>query len=147
MLDELFKRGITLVATSNIIPDGLYKDGLQRERFLPAIALLNRYTEVINVDGGIDYRLRCLEQAELYHSPLDASADDSLQASFDALIPDKHQVEINKLLPEEGRLIQTVIIVRMWCVGFCCTKGLVRRMTTLSLHVNIIRYYYLGCPF
>ncbi len=67
LFEKLFANGVSLVATSNIIPDGLYRDGLQRARFLPAIALLNRHTDVINVDGGIDYRLRALEQAELYH--------------------------------------------------------------------------------
>lgn len=71
LMEELFSNGVTLVATSNIVPDGLYKDGLQRARFLPAIALLNSHTEVVNVDNGVDYRLRALEQAELYHWPLD----------------------------------------------------------------------------
>lgn len=66
----LFKRGITLVATSNIAPSGLYKDGLHRDRFLPAIAEVERYTTVMNIDSGIDYRLRVLQQAELYKFPL-----------------------------------------------------------------------------
>ena len=69
LLDELFKNGVSLVATSNIVPDGLYKDGLQRARFLPAIDLLKKHTEIVNVDSGIDYRLRALEQAELFHFP------------------------------------------------------------------------------
>lgn len=85
LMDGLFKRGVTLVCTSNIVPDGLYKDGLQRARFLPAIELVKKYTDVVNVDGGVDYRLRTLEQAELYHSPLDAEADASLRRSFEAL--------------------------------------------------------------
>ena len=58
LMEELFKNGVTLVATSNIVPDGLYKDGLQRARFLPAIALIKQNTEVVNVDSGVDYRLR-----------------------------------------------------------------------------------------
>src|SRR5690606_19341591 len=66
LFEQLFQRGVTLVATSNIVPDDLYKDGLQRARFLPAIALIKRHTAVMNVDGGTDYRLRVLEQAELY---------------------------------------------------------------------------------
>lgn len=66
----LFNRGITLVATSNIEPSGLYKDGLHRNRFLPAIAEVERYTAVMNIDSGIDYRLRVLQQAELYESPM-----------------------------------------------------------------------------
>ena len=99
LMDGLFKRGVTLVCTSNIVPDGLYKDGLQRARFLPAIALVKKYTDVMNVDGGVDYRLRTLEQAELYHSPLDEEADASLHRSFDALAVEagKHSksMEIN----------------------------------------------------
>ena len=105
LLDGLFKRGVSLVATSNIIPDGLYKDGLQRARFLPAIALLNQHTEVVNVDGGVDYRLRVLEQAELYHYPLDAAADESLKASFDSLVPDRGEVREGVKLEVEGRPI------------------------------------------
>ncbi|ASP39405.1 cell division protein ZapE [Bacterioplanes sanyensis] len=88
LMQELFDRGVTLVATSNIVPDGLYKDGLQRDRFIPAIKLLNEFTDVVNVDSGVDYRLRTLEQAELYHHPLDAGATASLQRSFDSLVPD-----------------------------------------------------------
>lgn len=85
LMDGLFSRGVTLVCTSNIVPDGLYKDGLQRARFLPAIELVKKHTDVVNVDGGVDYRLRTLEQAELYHSPLDDEADVSLRKSFDGL--------------------------------------------------------------
>lgn len=85
LMEGLFRRGVTLVCTSNIVPDGLYKDGLQRARFLPAIALVKKYTDVVNVDGGVDYRLRTLEQAKLYHTPLNEEAHASLCKSFDAL--------------------------------------------------------------
>lgn len=99
LMDGLFSRGVTLVCTSNIVPDGLYKDGLQRARFLPAIDLVKKHTDVVNVDGGVDYRLRTLEQAELFHSPLDEEADVSLRKSFDALAVEagKHSktMEIN----------------------------------------------------
>ncbi len=106
LLEGLFNRGVSLVATSNIVPDGLYKDGLQRARFLPAIDLLNRHTEVVNVDGGTDYRLRLLEQAELYHWPLDKDADISLKSSFESLVPDINEVVENIGLDIEGREIR-----------------------------------------
>ena len=88
LMKALFARGVTLVATSNIEPGQLYKNGLQRQRFLPAIDMINRYTQVVNVDAGVDYRLRALQQAQLYHYPLDKTAEKSLRESFDRLAPD-----------------------------------------------------------
>jgi len=82
LMEALFAQGVVLVATSNIVPDDLYKDGLQRTRFLPAIDLLKRHCEVVNVDSGVDYRLRALEQVEIFHSPLDAEAEQLLAKSF-----------------------------------------------------------------
>ncbi|MBZ0329080.1 AFG1 family ATPase [Halomonas sp. ANAO-440] len=82
LLESLFERGVVLVATSNIVPDELYKDGLQRTRFLPAIDLIKRHCQVVNVDSGIDYRLRALERAEIFHAPLDDAADAELARSF-----------------------------------------------------------------
>ncbi|GMQ54326.1 cell division protein ZapE [Halopseudomonas aestusnigri] len=108
LMEELFAQGVTLVATSNIVPDGLYKDGLQRARFLPAIALLNRHTDVVNVDNGVDYRLRALEQAELYHYPLDSDAYGSLKRSFDSLVPDINEVVEAEELIIENRPIKSV---------------------------------------
>ena len=62
----LFKDGVTLITTSNIAPSGLYKDGLQRQRFLPAIELLEQHTRVVNSEGEMDYRMRTLEGADVY---------------------------------------------------------------------------------
>lgn len=107
LLEKLFARGTTLVATSNIVPDGLYPNGLQRQRFLPAIALLNKHTEVVNVDGGVDYRLRALEQAELYHFPLDEQAEQALSAAFESLVPAMDEVCQDELLEIEGRNLKT----------------------------------------
>jgi len=99
LMEALFRRGVTLVATSNITPDRLYENGLQRQRFLPVISLIQAHTQVVNLDAGIDYRLRVLEQAELFHYPLDEAADQSLRASFERLAPEsgKHweRIEIN----------------------------------------------------
>ncbi|MBX3705122.1 MAG: AFG1 family ATPase [Pseudomonadales bacterium] len=104
LLQGLFARGVTLVATSNVEPDRLYENGLQRRRFLPAIDLLKRHTRVHNVDGQVDYRLRVLERAEIYHCPLDREADLSLARSFAALAPEAPAE--NVVLTIEGRPIR-----------------------------------------
>ena len=66
LFEALLKRGVALVFTSNVKPKDLYKGGLQRERFLPTIALLEKHCEVVAVDGGVDYRLRQLTAAPIY---------------------------------------------------------------------------------
>jgi cell division protein ZapE len=85
LLEGLFRRGVTLVATSNTPPEDLYKDGLQRERFLPAIALLQKHVDVVRLDGGIDYRLRQLEQAPTYLDSALEQTPAQLQRRFAAL--------------------------------------------------------------
>ena len=110
LLELLFGRGVALVATSNIIPDHLYENGLQRQRFLPAIALLNQHTEVVNVDGGVDYRLRALQQAELYHSPLDDDAETALMSAFEGLAPAAGEVRSGIELEIEGRDIPCLYV-------------------------------------
>ncbi|CUZ72565.1 MULTISPECIES: cell division protein ZapE [Serratia] len=86
LLQALFARGITLVATSNIPPDDLYRNGLQRARFLPAIDLINEFCDVMNVDAGIDYRLRTLTQAHLYLTPLNDQTRATLDRMFVKLV-------------------------------------------------------------
>jgi cell division protein ZapE len=106
LLTHLFVRGVTLVATSNVAPRSLYENGLQRRRFIPAIETIERNTDVINVDGGVDYRLRLLEQAETYHTPLDERAEAFLAERFAALAPDHASVEVDCDLDIEGRPIR-----------------------------------------
>ncbi len=103
LFQYLFKEGVALVATSNIIPDDLYKNGLQRARFLPAIKLINENCEILNVDSGIDYRLRTLEQAEIYHFPLDEQADTNLLTYFGQLAPESEV--LTSSIEIEGREI------------------------------------------
>ena len=108
LLDELFRLEVCLVTTSNIVPDLLYRDGLQRQRFLPAIDLLKQHCQVINVDGGTDYRLRALEKAPLYCSPLGLKADADIEAIFNRLVPVEGEIKIAVNLEVEGRSIPVV---------------------------------------
>ena len=85
LLEALFARDVTLVTTANERPADLYRGGLQRERFLPAIGLLERCCEVLNVDGGCDYRLRALEREPLYLHPLGPSGEAALGRLFHEL--------------------------------------------------------------
>ena len=82
LTEALFAEGVTLVATSNVAPDLLYRDGLQRQNFLPAIERLKQNCAVLQVDGGSDYRLRALTAAEIYHHPSDKSAETNLARWF-----------------------------------------------------------------
>jgi cell division protein ZapE len=88
LLDAMFRRGITLVSTSNIPLHDLYADGLQRHQFLPAIKSIQHHTDVIHVGGDTDYRLRVLETADIFHTPLDAAATDLLNNYFARIAPD-----------------------------------------------------------
>lgn len=81
----LFDKGVVLVATSNIAPDGLYKNGIHRDRFLPAIDEVQKHTTVMNIDAGTDYRLRLLKQANLYSTPLNDQTKIWLATRFEAL--------------------------------------------------------------
>jgi cell division protein ZapE len=85
----LFERGVTLAATSNIEPEALYRDGLQRQRFVPTIKLLRQHCQVLHVDGAVDYRLRVLERADVYQTPNGAVAEARLTEYFDAIAPDE----------------------------------------------------------
>ena len=98
LFEHLFRQGVTLVTTSNIAPDELYKDGLQRAKFLPAIDLIKQNTRVLELSGKTDYRLRILEQSEIFHFPLDAAADRVMTESFNRMAAEcelDHDLQIN----------------------------------------------------
>lgn len=88
LLERLFARGVALVTTSNTEPRNLYKDGLQRARFLPAIALLETHCHVVHLDSPQDYRLRQLTRAETYLTPLGPEAERGLAEHFARLAAD-----------------------------------------------------------
>lgn len=106
LMKALFARGITLVATSNIPPDELYRNGLQRARFLPAIDAIKQHCDIMNVDAGVDYRLRTLTQAHLWLSPLNDETTQQMDKLWLALAGAKRahapELEINH------RLLQTL---------------------------------------
>ena len=85
LLRALFRQGVALVTTSNTPPRDLYRDGLQRARFLPAIALLEQHCRVIEIISLHDWRLRALTQAPVYLTPPGTRAERALAALFDSL--------------------------------------------------------------
>lgn len=82
LLEGLFAHGVILVMTSNYPPGKLYPNGLHRESFLPTIALLQKNLDVFEVEAGVDYRLRALEQVEIFHYPADQAAEQKMQDYF-----------------------------------------------------------------
>lgn len=104
LLTGLFDHGVTLVATSNVPPGDLYRDGLQRQQFLPAIALLEQHTDVFHMDGETDYRLRLLQKAGTYLNPDDAEARKRLNFFFDESATS--DVRENVAIDINGRPIQ-----------------------------------------
>ncbi|HEY1773877.1 MAG TPA: cell division protein ZapE [Gammaproteobacteria bacterium] len=99
LFEHLFSLGVTLVATSNVPPDQLYKDGLQRERFLPAIRQIKSHTQVVEVGGDTDYRLRHMQDTDLFYVPAGPKADQHLERVFQRLVghhaPEVGDVSVN----------------------------------------------------
>lgn len=93
LLEGLFERGVTLVTTSNIEPAGLYRDGLQRARFLPAIGLIEQHCQVLELVSPRDYRLRQLTAGGVYHQPLGPGAEQALAAAWVRLTAEAPLIE------------------------------------------------------
>ena len=105
LLDALFANGVGLITTSNFHPDGLYPNGLHRDRILPAIELLKSTMEVINVDAGTDYRQRSLTHVQVYHTPVNQASEAALGAIFEQLAdvddePPQLHIEARVLTPK-----------------------------------------------
>jgi len=106
LLDALFSHDLVLVATSNRVPDDLYLNGLQRERFLPAIDLIKQHTQVLHLDGEVDHRLALLEQNDVYYTPITQNTHKDLEQRMQSLATD--HIEKNKTLNVLNREIQTI---------------------------------------
>ena len=104
LFDALLRHGVTLVITANSPPAQLYREGLQRARFLPAIALLESRLDVLEVDGGVDYRLRTLRQAPIYVPSTDPRATGRLEALFARLAGEHAQADRHILI--HGRALR-----------------------------------------
>ncbi|MFU8927349.1 cell division protein ZapE [Acinetobacter puyangensis] len=115
LFQKLFSRGITLVATSNIAPDGLYKNGIHRDRFLPTIELVKKHCTVLNVDSGVDYRLRLLKQSQLFKSPLNRENEAWIEERFDTLTSTQSVIRESILINQ--RIVATRAHTEdvLWC--------------------------------
>jgi cell division protein ZapE len=102
LLKALFDNGVGMVTTSNFKPDDLYPNGLNRDRLLPAIAMLKTQLQVVNVDNGTDYRGLTFDQLQLYHSPLGTAADTAMTEAFARLA---EQQDEDPVLRIEARVI------------------------------------------
>ena len=85
LLRGVLDNGVVLVTTSNYAPDDLWPQGLLRERFLPAIALIKQRLDIVEVDAGVDYRLRALEHVDAFHVPAGPAADAAMNTGFEAM--------------------------------------------------------------
>ncbi|MCU4536831.1 AFG1 family ATPase [Acinetobacter bereziniae] len=115
LFQKLFTRGITLVATSNIAPDGLYKNGIHRDRFIPTIEMVKTHCVVLNVDAGVDYRLRVLKQAQLFKAPLTDDHKVWMAKRFSALTAS--QTVSEEPITINNRIVETLGHTEdvLWC--------------------------------
>jgi cell division protein ZapE len=107
LLTKTMDRGVVYCMTSNYHPDELYKGGLKREDFLPTIALIQERLDVIQVDGGADYRRRALQQVKVFHTPSGQEADTALLEAFRKIAEveeESHELDVEgRVLPYRHR--------------------------------------------
>lgn len=103
LFTELFANGCTLVTTSNVVPDNLYKDGLNRSLFLPFVDLLKQHVDVVTLDSPTDYRMEKLNSLPVYIAPLDGAADQAMDMAWHHITAG-HLVEPTEI-PMKGRSI------------------------------------------
>ena len=137
LFDTLFNRGVVLVATSNIPPDDLYYDGLQRQQFLPTIKLIQHHTQILEVNGETDFRLRVLEQADIYHSPCDDDAMHNLTSYFERIAPEPGTA--NQTIEVHGREIQ--IIRRAYSIAWFNFTALCTGPRSQNDYIEIARSF------
>ncbi|NDY90717.1 cell division protein ZapE [Ideonella livida] len=106
LLDSLFANRVSIVTTSNFHPDGLYPNGLHRDRILPAIELLKDKMQVLNVDAGNDYRRRTLMHVQLYHTPLGEVADRAMKAAFEEIAESRDEAPLLHIEHREIRALR-----------------------------------------
>lgn len=104
LLKALFNNGICLVTSSNVKPDDLYKNGIQRENFLPAINLIKKHTTVFHMISHHDYRLEHITQAGVYFTPLGAEAEQNMEKSFQHF--SNHKSGIDGAIEIYGRAVK-----------------------------------------
>ncbi|WP_025896907.1 cell division protein ZapE [Sneathiella glossodoripedis] len=104
LFELLFEHGVVVIATSNRIPEDLYKDGLNRELFLPFIELIKEQLDILHLSGGTDYRLDRLSKSNVYFSPLSEEADKHMDDTFSLLTEGSSPKQ--KTLSHQGRKLE-----------------------------------------
>jgi cell division protein ZapE len=115
LFEALFERGVVMVATSNRVPDDLYLNGLQRERFLPFIALLKERLDILHLAGEVDYRTTRLRDMDVYFTPADGAAESSLDDAFRRLTEDADGETVvvePRVLEAQGRKVEVPAAAR-----------------------------------
>ncbi|MBA5639989.1 AFG1 family ATPase [Duganella sp. LX20W] len=106
LLSALFDNGVTFIMTSNYDPQLLYPDGLHRDRILPTIRLLYDKLDVMNIDAGIDYRGRALEQVQSYYTPLGAATDEALREAYASVAESADEDPVVRIESREIRALR-----------------------------------------